>query len=489
MVSVLNSKQVLIEEIDRLVSLYQEAWPYETEHTSSEQKKWMLDIEETKKNIDLFNELELEAVIQQLTMKLRLLFMLRGQHYSNPHMKSPSSIQPKAYLPSQKRISYSYERNIQADELELRAGDFRERHEEWTSDHVMFSSGMAALSTFLQSLFAMTKPTSENPLRIRVWGDYFETRVLTDLYRRDSVSITNYCNKEQGDKVDMANVYLIEPVRYNWELEVFDFSELIESLLGHQPSTLTILLLDTTLSGSSTPIYPLLDQLKTIPNIAVVQVHSCLKLDQQGLELSNAGLLSFYTCTNSPIPKASEFCTYIRKVRTILGAGLSFEEMCLLDTPFFLNRDFFKDYCEKVYKNNEDLASINIGEGSIFRKIAFPSSSSHLQGKAPFVVFHLSEDCLDNYGLILGVLEHEANRRNLSFEMGSSFGFRNHRFEVIIPNVSEGKGLLKVAMGYREGPSKQGIISLFRELANVLDFKELRETYSHVSPVELTSIS
>lgn len=134
--------------------------------------------------------------------------------------------------------------------------------------------------------------------------------------------------------------------------------------------------------------------------------------------------------------------------------------------------------------------ALSLNSRGIFKKIAHPSLISDLAwAVSPFVVFHLHEDTLENHGFLLGVVSYEAKKSQISLAMGSSFGFRSHRFEVIIPNLSEGKGLFKVAMGYREGPSKEFIIKLFKRLSLYSDFSKLREDYPSIKPVNLLDLN
>ncbi len=72
--------------------------------------------------------------------------------------------------------------------------------------------------------------------------------------------------------------------------------------------------------------------------------------------------------------------------------------------------------------------------------------------------------------------------------MGSSFGFRTHRFEVIIPNLKQGKGLFKVAMGVREGPTKEYVINLLMRISKYKNLEELKLAYPKVTPINLKDI-
>ncbi|PFW22302.1 hypothetical protein [Bacillus thuringiensis] len=481
---------VLLQEIEDLISIYfslgMEGHPYSAKTNGWLESAVHLGRQISEKKIGTFED---EMHLENLSMQLRVLWMEFVQFTTNKHMKSPPLGEVK-YLPSQNKIDFSYERNIEPVHLERKANLYREKHDEWECDHVFASSGMACISTFLQSFFGMSKPTQKQPLKLCTWGDYFETRVLLDLYKRDSIEIQNFkTQKEFEASISRFDLFFIEPVRYNWSLEVFNFVSFIDKLTKDTSKNLKVLIIDTTLNGNTLRVIELLEKLKAIPNLIFVHIHSCLKLDQQGMEFSNCGLLSVYTVKeNNQIPSAKNICSYIRKVRTLLGTGLTYEEISLLDNKFFLNRKGFSIYCNRVFKNNEDLAKSICNKG-IFNNIAYPSLiSTESWAKAPFVVFHLKEDTLENYGWLLSIVNYEAKRKKIPFVMGSSFGFRTHRFEVIIPNLKQGKGLFKVAMGVREGPTKEYVINLLMIISKYKNLEELKLAYPKVTPINLKDI-
>jgi hypothetical protein len=62
-------------------------------------------------------------------------------------------------------------------------------------------------------------------------------------------------------------------------------------------------------------------------------------------------------------------------------------------------------------------------------------------------------------------VDREIERRGLLAARGGSFGFRGHRYELIEPKPSEGETFLRVALGWRDGHSRQGLCELFQELS------------------------
>ncbi len=101
---------------------------------------------------------------------------------------------------------------------------------------------------------------------------------------------------------------------------------------------------------------------------------------------------------------------------------------------------------------------------------------------APYVLFHFHEeqDHPEHHELLIDILQNEAVRRGFSFQVGGSFGFRSHRFEIVgahkVPDLkTEQHGLLKVAMGRRQGAARDEVIRLLEEIAALPDFGPGRE--------------
>ncbi len=178
---------------------------------------------------------------------------------------------------------------------------------------------------------------------------------------------------------------------------------------------------------------------------------------------------------------ADKLASSMRKNRNLFGNGLLMDEMAILDVPWFLDPKGFRLHCHGVFANNRRLAEtlLPIVEGGdgIFSKVSHPSLSSAAGwswAKAPFVVLHFKpdQDNEENHRLIVQTILRLAKERNLGLVEGMSFGFRSSRFEIIKPNAilhpnGKQKGLLKVAMGRRNGLGAEGIIKLLAEVAQM----------------------
>ncbi|MGE0492949.1 MAG: hypothetical protein AB7S38_27305 [Vulcanimicrobiota bacterium] len=431
-----------------------------------------------------------EAELDHMALRLRALWLGCAHQFSDILLKSPLHSDPKC-LPSGEPIDFTYERNVRPHLLEEKTRAYRPAPPGWQAEHVHFRSGMGAIATFLLALNTMWKPGPDKPLSLGMWGGYYETHFLLGgvahahfNWRRHHSQDTMHTALLEGEH----DALLLETVAYDWELEVFDLEAFLESWSQRSSQRVKVLVLDTTLTGLAFPMEDLLAGLADDPPLMVVQITSGLKLDQQGLELANVGLLSYY----SPGGEASQAAALTRKLRTVAGTALSFAELCELDVPFFATRQSLAEHSEAVFANNAWLAAqLERGRGGLFWKVAHPSLGPAAElawAKAPFVVLHLQEDRLENHGLLLSVISQEVRRRELPFAMGSSFGFRGHRFETIIPSIRDRQGLFKVALGSRSGPALEGIAELLLELADRPDFASLRARYPDLRAVDMDTL-
>jgi len=435
--------------------------------------------------------LEDEWELDEISMCLRSLWLLRAHQTSGNFLKSPPHEQAK-FLPSGKRLQYDYERSFRPKPLENRARRFSSVPKDWQSEHLLFSSGMGALSIVSQICCGrLNGPRPSRPVTLDMFGGYFETWRLLDFIHDASLEIRHIesnediCERIEGAKTDAM---LIEPVAYDWDMTVFDHPAFIDAWMKAGEDRPRVLIFDTSLTGHRFNIEKVLTDLTDKPPWLIVGVRSGLKLDQQGLELSNVGIVDLYAPKNSSPASLHDLAKKLGAARSVMGTGLTLDQLSVLEAPWFLNRQQFEGYGDSVFENNQTLAqSVNL-VGGIFSKISHPSLEKHCQldwAVAPFVVFHLAEDSPGNHGFLIAVLVHEVTRRKLVFALGSSFGFRGHRFEVIQPMIHltpnpEQSGLLKVAMGFRKGASLDGVIQLINEIAAIKNFTALRSTYPKI---------
>lgn len=443
-------------------------------------------------NVSLF---QIEKKILRLWEKLREYWINEASKTTYYIYKSPK-LGNLIKLKSGTVLNYSYERNIQCDFLERKCKEFREIKTNWNQDHVLFSSGMAALTTLINCYRSMLKNRINENIRIIIFGDYYETRTFFEFFRNKEISII-YAKDEDELIYEIEkdfDILFIEPVKYNWDLEVLQMDILFKSITSLYEKKYRMIIFDSTLVSQNIPIDSILNNLVDTEFLLIIDFCSLLKLNQEGFELSNAGLLSIYTSNNyyNDGINAVAIASYIRKIRTILGTGLCLREIALLDNFFSFNKKRVKLYSDQVFLNNAMLANA-LEKGKLFNKISHPSIGlmNNLNwAKSPFVVLRLYEkdDNYYNYGMLLSIVKFEAEKRNLELYMGSSFGFRHCRFEVIIPDLKLRRGIFKIAMGQLNGINRDRIIELFIELSNYDNIDILFNKYKFLEPIDLEDL-
>lgn len=437
--------------------------------------------------------LEWEARLDAGADRLRALLLARGQRIDAAAMRSPDS-QRERHLPGGSELRHGYERSLPASVLEARLADrVPLAGTGWRSESVAFGCGMAAIDTVLSTLAHMLAPTATRPLRIDFWGDYFETALLLEYRRGEAVRPRHLApgNLAQAwSAPDAADILLIEPVRYNWDLDALDLPALVAGWRGspHRPR---IILLDTTLSAAAWPTRALLDALAG-PHGAplVIELRSGLKLDQQGLELANSGVADVFMHERPlpGLPPREALLTTLRLVRGTTGTGLRAADLATLDVPFAFEAAWTRRHCGQVFRNNAAVAAaLAESTGGLFAGVAHPSlRSGGTVRHAPFVVARLREDTLGNHGLLLAALRAEVAAAGLLVTHGSSFGFRRPRFETIVPQVAAEQGLFKFAAGSRDGPALRALTAALCRLGELADIAALHRRYRGLEPVPLT---
>ncbi len=437
------------------------------------------------------NLLEEEENLEAISIELRSIWLAKSHQVSGGYLKSPPHDQVKM-LPSGQKIQFDYERSARPRSLERRCQKFVNVPDDWRSAHMVFSSGMGALATIIQLCCArLDGPSPARPVSLGMFGGYFETWRLLDFLQDATFDVRHLLSNEEitsGIQSGECDALLIEPVAYDWQMTVFDRDAFLKTWAETSGKHPRVLIIDTSITGHRFSVEGFLAEFTVAPPQLVIGIRSGLKLDQEGLELSNVGIADFFIPRTGMVTDLLDLVTRLGAARSVMGAGLSFYQMAILEAPWFLNRRQFEEFGNSIFQNNENLArSINL-TGGVFSKISHPVLEKDADlswAVSPFTVFHLAEDSVGNHGFLVAVLMYEAKRRRLQFTAGSSFGFRGHRFEVIKPAVQlrpnpEQTGLLKVAMGARQGASFEGVLELIGEVAAFADFAALREAYGDV---------
>lgn len=351
------------------------------------------------------------------------------------------------YLARTRSETFGYERDLQPEALEQRCAKFFPSPPGgWRHDHILFSSGQAALSCLLLALGDLDPLKGARPLRIAHLGAYFETRAL----------IESLQSLFEPSAPDNADVIIAEPICCGGAFVRRDVEAELAKLRGAPPKP-QLFIFDTTLMGSKDNVAAYLGAIATRPPIAVLRLNSGLKLFQAGLELSNVGIVSVYT-TNGD----AGFGRALRRMRTLTGAGLRFADVAALEAPWFLDPVYTRRYEEDVFANNAALARAAEDVNQLFEPIVHPAFWG---AAAPYCVFQLRMPDDAAYQAIETWIAREAEKRGLNIDRGGSFGFRGHRFEIVRPETGD-PTFLRVALGRRGGFSCRGAIALMAALAS-----------------------
>ena len=449
----------LAAECDRLIALA-EGMPAVAERRSAISGAWYGQLFELTQ-APLLETPHGERALDALVTQLRRVWMATAHEHADLTYRSPNA-DVRTLLPSRTKFTYSYERSIEHNPLEARLPAYHPVPAGWSARHLLFSSGMAALSGVMQTLPALLAPSTSSPSLLAA-AAYFETHDLLALGAHgctsrivgDDAAFAAACSARPPD------VAFVEPIVYDSWLRPFDVQRAAQTLAALE--TPPVLIIDSTLVGPSLPMSRILDEAPTLP--LVVQASSGLKLDQAGLELANVGIVSLYapSTREAQLVAAADRLTFVRRLN---GTALTIDTVALLDVPFFLDAATFYDYCSAVFTHNARLAQA-VSSGGIFETIAHPALDTRNLpwAQSPFVFFHLRDDDPARYADLERLVVELAAARGLALERGGSFGFRGHRCEAV--NLAGGarKGVFKVALGARSGPSVDGIITLFADIA------------------------
>jgi hypothetical protein len=401
-----------------------------------------------------------EAELDRLGLALRRICLGLAHAASDRALRSPRE-RDYTTAPDGEEISFGYERSIEPEKLEARLQSYAPAPAGWHADHLLFSSGQAAMNCLLLAL-APRGANPANPPRIRHLGGYFETEEL--LAMMSSHGMIRELAKN-GD--DHADVLILEPVYFDRAAQAhrLDMTAALKRHCATAEGCPSLVIVDSTLVGPCFDLDPLLPQQLNCSEAGhiLVRMSSGLKLDQAGLELANVGLVSVYRRADQDL--VIDPAEKLRKARTLTGAGLGFDALGVLEAPWFLDRDHARAYAEAVFENNAELAQRLSEVDGLFSQVSHPSLGADSGAAAPFVLIQLEEDAPENYRKLEELIAREAKARNLRFDKGGSFGFRGHRYEAILPQAGEITPFLRVALGARKGWSRDGIIDLLCEIA------------------------
>lgn len=339
--------------------------------------------------------------------------------------------------PSGTEVPFGYERDLEPSILEQRAASYSPPPPGWSARHLFFGSGQSALTAILTDRITATR---DRAIRAAHIGRYFETSDLLELFGAACVATS-----EHDAALSTADLLILEPTYLGESFCCLDLDSLTENFRANGVPPLIVV--DTTLSHLQFEIERLCRSLPDRHETIVVRMASMLKLDQQGMELSNAGLLSLMAPQGSET-RLQALADRLVKIRSATGTGLTFANVCALDAPWFLDRARAGAYSEAIFAHNARLARRLDGH-ALFDEVLHPKldCAAETWSEAPFVVLTLKQPDPDRYHRLEAVLAERAAEQGILLRQGGSFGFRTHRFETVEPDRPGQPSFLRIALG------------------------------------------
>ena len=364
--------------------------------------------------------------------------------------RSPTEEQQKGMAKDPKLEAFGYERDLQPEILEQRcAGFFPRPPPPWQAQHLLFSSGQAAMTV---ALLVLQQRLCPRKITVAHLGKYFETRRLLQALPA-TIDVLSPASALEADCL------IVEPIACDGKFARIDVKELGERIAA-LPVTPRSIIFDSTLLGRVDDVNLFLAQTRTeIPPI-MMRVCSGLKLFQAGLEIANVGILTWFELESAD-QQATEGIEALRQLRTLTGGGLRAADALALEAPWIFDCDSTSRYEQAIFGHNAALAAAVSASNRLFEPLSNPALAG---ADAPYCVFRLRRPSTEAYCALEGKIIAEAQQQNLNIDKGGSFGFRGHRFEVVRPDTGE-EPFLRVAMGRRGGWSCNGIIEMMARLA------------------------
>ncbi len=288
---------------------------------------------------------------------------------------------------------------------------------------VVFHSCMSAIDAILKVILALF--TKKDKIYIISLAYYFETISLFKIFynikgiKLDILDkILDFYNLLENNSV--ADVFFVEGMDVNLKEDSLDVKYINSIIRKRKSNKPVIIIIDTTLINSNFNVHEIFYKLNI--NLIIFVVRSGLKLEQQGLELANIGIVEIYT-NDSKLP-LEKIKNILITARTLCGTSISqTEEKMLLSDLFFCSKTL--DYISKIEKNAERIyTAIRDTKRKELNLVCYKEH-------APFLLLYLIESNLESCINFISRLRKYLNSRKTDVNIGTSFGFRHLRIEII----------------------------------------------------------
>lgn len=285
--------------------------------------------------------------------------------------------------------------------------------EKMESKTFLFSSGMSAISNMLYCFSSFIK---EN-LNVQASVGYFETKYFFKVLE----SMGNTVDFNLKNKVN-TNVFYFEAIKYDATLSTTDLDTLIESI-NYSQAKIKFLIFDSTMHNKTSILSELSKRINNIRNIVFCDIRSGLKLDQEGLELSNLGICTIFISKEN-IRLFKLIKNYIEQYKNLTGANLPFYSLVL--SHFFKTKNYSLDYVQKVKDQIIWAAeSLEKRKASNIRKIIWKKENIFENTLvAPFIFIELKQNQESHYLKAIRLFQKRMEQLKTPIDYRNSWGFR-----------------------------------------------------------------
>lgn len=350
--------------------------------------------------------------------------------------KSPTSFPISIYS------AFEYERTLCPERLELIYG---ERRAETSENLLIFRSCLSAIDALLRVISTIYQKIKL--LKVCALVFYFETKSLLNIFynhRHYEIEFLDtpdelYTYLENSD----CPIFFIEMLDVNTLFYRVSIDNIVNSINNNRKINSVIIILDITIGGT----YDVINEIKNriMKNLIVFTVYSGIKLEQFGFEFSNMGIMNFSFNNRVTSNKMDEL---LIAARSSTGMSiLHYEEKILLNCVF--NKKDISDYKNIIYSNTRDIYMC------IKENYRDEILNIYWNQESPFILIKLKKDDGKSYKIFIENMSAYLRYKGTELLMGTSFGFRQIRTEIINRNNDF---IIRLSPGYHWGYNTNYII-------------------------------
>lgn len=315
----------------------------------------------------------------------------------------------------------------------------------------LFSSGM---NTITSLLFCLNSFFKDN-LEIQASIGYYETKYFLKILTSMGIKVN------LGWKLNSnSNVFLFEPIMYDASLSVTNIEKMILAI-NTSKAKLKILIMDSSMHNITNILGNIKNKISNINNIIFFDIRSGLKLDQEGLELTNLGICtSFVTMRNQKL--FTMIKNYIEQYKGITGNNLSLDSLCL--------SHYFKTLKSKTYSRKvQDQVTwawekLNPLKSKVVKKIVWKKVDLYDEiFTVPFLFIELNSDSEKYYLNTIKQFQKAMLKKEVPIDYRNSWGFRFPSVEYF-NDIFTGQKYIKFYPGSFKGLTAIEAVNYLREL-------------------------